>query len=184
MRQQIRLTESELQNIIEESVRRVIAENMEDEFNRRDVWNGIKGIGRRFNKRAISPAKQRTRKFGEKLQQGINGAKDTIVGTYDKAKGAVGDAYNDAKTAVSNTYDRAKKDINGYKQTFDQEMNISQNTRYIDNAIKALQQLQKATNYGKNPLFGPDTDTAQSVAKTISLLNSQIRANLNKRREF
>ena len=31
MRQQIRLTESELQNIIEESVRRVIAENMEDE---------------------------------------------------------------------------------------------------------------------------------------------------------
>lgn len=42
MRQQIRLTESELQNIIEESVRRVISENMEDE----GTWNQIKSAGR------------------------------------------------------------------------------------------------------------------------------------------
>lgn len=45
MRQQIRLTESELQNIIEESVRRVIAENTEDEGKVRDKWNQIKSAG-------------------------------------------------------------------------------------------------------------------------------------------
>lgn len=50
MRQQIRLTESELQNIIEESVRRVIAENMEDEGWFGNKWNQTKSaVGTALN---------------------------------------------------------------------------------------------------------------------------------------
>ena len=54
MRQQIRLTESELQNIIEESVRRVIAENMEDESKVGDwLSDTIAGIGNSFSRKDV-----------------------------------------------------------------------------------------------------------------------------------
>lgn len=44
---QIRLTEQELHFIVENAVNNILMENMEDE-SAKDIYNGIKGVGRRF----------------------------------------------------------------------------------------------------------------------------------------
>ena len=62
MRQQIRLKESELQNIIEESVRRVIAENMEDEFNLRGKYNQVQSAGHTLFNKESGDWKERLKK--------------------------------------------------------------------------------------------------------------------------
>lgn len=62
MRQQIRLTESELQNIIEESVRRVIAENMEDELNVKGTYNQVRSAGRTLFNKESGDWKERLKK--------------------------------------------------------------------------------------------------------------------------
>lgn len=142
MRQQIRLTESELQNIIEESVRRVIAENMEDEFNLRDVGNGIRNA------------------FG---------------GDVNRVKTAAKGIGSNMGKLYRNTKARVQKGIDDRKNAYGAGVNAAKNQRYIDNAIKALQQLQQATKYSNDPLFSPDKPMGQEVAKTINLLNGSLR---------
>lgn len=142
MRQQIRLTESELQNIIEESVRRVIAENAEDEGLFGDLWNA---------------------------------GKNALGGDVNRAKTAAQNLGPNMKKLYTNTKARVKKGFDDRKNAFGASMNASKNQRYIDNAIKALQQLQQATKYSNDPLFSPDKPMGQAVAKTINLLNGSLR---------
>lgn len=117
MRQQIRLTESELQNIIEESVRRVIAENMEDEGFFGDLWKaGKNAFGGDVNR-----AKAAAQQTGANIRNGIQ------------------NGYNNVKQGVQNGYNNVRQGVQKRANAFGASMNASKNQRYAENAVKALQ---------------------------------------------
>lgn len=93
MRQQIRLTESELQNIIEESVRRVIAENMEDEGFFGDLWNaGKNAFGGDVNR-----AKAAAQQTGANIRNGIQNGYNNVRQGVQKRANAFGASMNASK---------------------------------------------------------------------------------------
>ncbi len=156
MRQQIRLTESELQNIIEESVRRVIAENMEDEGFFGDLWRaGKNAFGGDVNR-----AKAAARQTGANIRNGIQ------------------NGYNNAKQGIENGYNNAKQGVQRRANAFGASMNASKNQRYAENAVKALQQLQQMTTYNNDPVFGPNSKTGQAVAQTLRMLNGALKGRI------
>ena len=156
MRQQIRLTESELQNIIEESVRRVIAENMEDEGFFGDLWKaGKNAFGGDVNR-----AKAAAQQTGANIRNGIQ------------------NGYNNVKQGVQNGYNNVRQGVQKRANAFGASMNASKNQRYAENAVKALQQLQQMTTYNNDPVFGPNSKTGQAVAQTIKMLNGAIKGRI------
>ena len=156
MKQQIRLTESELQNIIEESVRRVIAENMEDEGFFGDLWRaGKNAFGGDVNR-----AKAAARQTGANIRNGIQ------------------NGYNNAKQGIENGYNNAKQGVQRRANAFGASMNASKNQRYAENAVKALQQLQQMTTYNNDPVFGPNSKTGQAVAQTLRMLNGALKGRI------
>ena len=150
MRQQIRLTESELQNIIEESVRRVISENMEDESKALD-WLSDKAAGIRnsFSRRDVGRTKAAAKNLGANL----------------------GD--------LSNVGKKLRKDFSNRKKAFGAGVNASKNQRYVQNAVDALQQLQQMTTFKGDPTFGPNSATGKSVAQTLKMLVGYIKGRIN-----
>lgn len=150
MRQQIRLTESELQNIIEESVRRVIAENMEDELKAVD-WLGDKvaGIRNSFSRKDVGRTKAAAKNLGANF----------------------GD--------LSNVGEKLRKDFSNRKKAFGAGVNASKNQRYVQNAVNALQQLQQMTTFKGDPTFGPNSATGKSVAQTLKMLVGYIKGRVN-----
>lgn len=156
MRQQIRLTESELQNIIEESVRRVITENMEDEGFFGDLWRaGKNAFGGDVNR-----AKAAARQTGANIRNGIQ------------------NGYNNAKQGIENGYNNVKQGVQRRANAFGASMNASKNQRYAENAVKALQQLQQMTTYNNDPVFGPNSKTGQAVAQTLRMLNGALKGRI------
>lgn len=152
MRQQIRLTESELQNIIEESVRRVISENMEDEGFFGDLWRaGKNAFGGDVNR-----AKAAAQQTGANIRNGIQ----------------------NVKQGVQNGYNNVRQGVQKRANAFGASMNASKNQRYAENAVKALQQLQQMTTYNNDPVFGPNSKTGQAVAQTIKMLNGAIKGRI------
>lgn len=156
MRQQIRLTESELQNIIEESVRRVIAENMEDEGFFGDLWKaGKNAFGGDVNR-----AKAAAQQTGANIRNGIQ------------------NGYNNVKQGVQNGYNNVRQGVQKRANAFGASMNASKNQRYAENAVKALQQLQQMTTYNNDPVFGPNSKTGQAVAQTLRMLNGALKGRI------
>lgn len=156
MRQQIRLTESELQNIIEESVRRVIAENAEDEGFFKDIWNaGKNAFGGDVNR-----AKAAARQTGANIRNGVQ------------------NGINNVKQGVQNGYNNVRQGVQRRANAFGASMNASKNQRYAENAVKALQQLQQMTTYNNDPVFGPKSETGQAVAQTLRLLNGALKGRI------
>lgn len=152
MRQQIRLTESELQNIIEESVRRVIAENMEDEGFFGDLWRaGKNAFGGDVNR-----AKAAAQQTGANIRNGIQ----------------------NVKQGVQNGYNNVRQGVQKRANAFGASMNASKNQRYAENAVKALQQLQQMTTYNNDPVFGPNSKTGQAVAQTLRMLNGALKGRI------
>lgn len=156
MKQQIRLTESELQNIIEESVRRVIAENMEDEGFFGDLWKaGKNAFGGDVNR-----AKAAAQQTGANIRNGIQ------------------NGYNNVKQGVQNGYNNVRQGVQKRANAFGASMNASKNQRYAENAVKALQQLQQMTTYNNDPVFGPNSKTGQAVAQTLRMLNGALKGRI------
>ena len=152
MRQQIRLTESELQNIIEESVRRVIAENMENEGFFGDLWKaGKNAFGGDVNR-----AKAAAQQTGTNIRNGIQ----------------------NVKQGVQNGYNNVRQGVQKRANAFGASMNASKNQRYAENAVKALQQLQQMTTYNNDPVFGPNSKTGQAVAQTLRMLNGALKGRI------
>lgn len=150
MRQQIRLTESELQNIIEESVRRVIAENMEDESKVGDwLSDTIAGIGNSFSRKDVGRTKAAAKNLGANF----------------------GD--------LSNVGEKLRKDFSNRKKAFGAGVNASKNQRYVQNAVDALQQLQQMTTFKGDPTFGPNSAAGKSVAQTLKMLVGYIKGRIN-----
>lgn len=146
------MTESELQNIIEESVRRVIAENMEDEGFFGDLWRaGKNAFGGDVNR-----AKAAAQQTGANIRNGIQ----------------------NVKQGVQNGYNNVRQGVQKRANAFGASMNASKNQRYAENAVKALQQLQQMTTYNNDPVFGPNSKTGQAVAQTLRMLNGALKGRI------
>lgn len=79
MKQQIRLTESELNSIIEESVKRIIAENGEEEiFGINTALKNAFGGDARRAKSAAGSLRNAGQRVGSAMRQGYNNAKQGI----------------------------------------------------------------------------------------------------------
>lgn len=171
MRQQIRLTESELQNIIEESVRRVISENMEDESKAGDwLRDKFAGLGNAFGG-DVDRAKAAARQTGANIRNGIQNG-------YNNAKQGIENGYNNVRQGVQNGIDNVRQGVKKRANAYGAGVNASKNQRYVQNAVNALQQLQQMTTFKGDPTFGPNSATGKAVAQTIRLLNGVIKGRI------
>lgn len=99
MKQQIRLTESELNSIIEESVRRILAENGEEEiFGINTALKNAFGGDARRAKSAAGSLKNAGQRIGNAMQQGYNNVKQGVQNRAN-AFGASMNATKNAKYA-------------------------------------------------------------------------------------
>lgn len=98
----IKLTESELNQIIEESVRSIIAENMEDE----GLWDTMKSFGGQYAQRGKQKAQEMGQDFGQKMKGAYNSMTNGVKNAGKKMKGT----YNTVANDVKNTYKNAQQD--------------------------------------------------------------------------
>lgn len=97
----MRLTESELNQIIEESVRSIIAENMEDE----GLWDTMKSFGGQYLQRGKEQAQKMGHNVGQKMKGAYNTVANDVKNTYKNAQQdgqmkSMIKAFNDFKMAV------------------------------------------------------------------------------------
>jgi hypothetical protein len=98
----IKLTESELNQIIEESVRSIIAENMEDE----GLWDTMKSFGGQYAQRGKEKAQEMGQGFGQKMKGAYNSMTNGVKNAGKKMKGT----YNAVANDVKSTYRNAQQD--------------------------------------------------------------------------
>ena len=128
MKQTVRLTESELRAMIQETIN----EAMEDE----GLWGGISTLGS---------------KFGNKASRVAQNAGNAMGNAWNKAKQTVGNAYNKAANNVKQGYESAKKTYQAGSANQDAQ-------KAIQNAVRALNDLmaadQKLQQNGMNIIIG------------------------------
>lgn len=128
MKQTVRLTESELRAMIQETIN----EAMEDE----GLWGGISTLGS---------------KFGNKASRVAQNAGNAMGNAWNKAKQTVGNAYNKAANNVKQGYESAKKTYQVGSANQDAQ-------KAIQNAVSALNNLmavdQKLQQNGMNSIIG------------------------------
>ena len=131
MKQTVRLTESELRAMIQETIN----EAMEDE----GLWGGISTLGS---------------KFGNKASRVAQNTGNAIGNAWDKTKQTVGNAYNNAVDNVKQGYQNAKKTYQAGSANQDAQ-------KAIQNAVRALNDLmaadQKLQQNGMNSIIGNKT---------------------------
>ena len=101
-KQLIRLTESELEKIIQESVKSILSENMEDE----GLWDTVKSFAGQYGKRGKEQAQNLGRAAGQQMKQGYNAMKQGINNGYNAMK----QGYNNVKQDINNTMQNARQD--------------------------------------------------------------------------
>lgn len=108
-KQMVRLTESDLQNIIKESVMEILKENPQNE----GLWDYFKSMGRQGGNKAQSMGQQ----VGKQARQGWNAVKGAAQRGYDAAAQKVGQgvdavrgAYNNAAQGVKTMHQNAMQD--------------------------------------------------------------------------
>ena len=128
MKQTVRLTESELRAMIQETIN----EAMEDE----GVWGGISTLGS---------------KFGNKASRVAQNAGNTMGNAWNKAKQTVGNAYNKAANNVKQGYESAKKTYQVGSANQDAQKAIQNAVSALNNLMAADQKLQQN---GMNSIIG------------------------------
>ena len=123
------ITESQLRQIIEESVNNIINENEIDE----GVWDNIKsGFSGAFGgdvkraKQGVQRGVGAVRDFGSKMKQGVS------------------NMYNNAKQGVQNTYNNAAKGVGQRVNAFKANYQAGQNADKINGVINTLKELQNS----------------------------------------
>ena len=100
-KQVIRLTESELNQIIEESVRTIISENMDE-----GMWDTMKSFASQYGKRGANKAQQMGASVGSKMKDMYNKGTEKVQQGINKAKEVGANIENDIKQ----TYHNAQQD--------------------------------------------------------------------------
>ena len=94
-KQLIRLTEEDLSNIIESTMKRIISENEDNE----GMWDSLKSFAGQYGKRG----KENAQDLGKRAREGIKNS-------YNNAKNAVSNGYNNVKQDIHNTWQGAQRD--------------------------------------------------------------------------
>ncbi len=128
MKQTVRLTESELRAMIQETIN----EAMEDE----GLWGGISTLGS---------------KFGNKASRVAQNAGNAMGNAWNKAKQTVGNAYNKAANNVKQGYESAKKTYQVGSANQDAQKAIQNAVSALNNLMAADQKLQQN---GMNSIIG------------------------------
>lgn len=163
-KQMVRLTESDLQNIIKESVMQILKEDMNNE----GFMDYLRSFGRQGSNKAQAmgqqvsqQAKQGYNKMAGKAQQGWNSVKGAAQRGYDAAAQKVGQGVN----AVKGAYDNAAQGVKTMHQNAMQDssmanMQASMNKFqkdlevYLENGGQVTRQLKSQVSGIMNMLNG------------------------------
>ena len=152
-KQMVRLTESDLQNIIKESVMQILKENPQNE----GLWDYFKSMGRQGGNKAQSMGQQ----VGKQAQQGWNAVKGAAQRGYDAAAQKVGQgvdavrgAYNNAAQGVKTMHQNAMQDssmanMQASMNKFQKDLDV-----YLKNGGQVTRQLKSQVSGIMNMLNG------------------------------
>lgn len=161
MKQTIRLTESELRTLIEESVNEAL---MDEGF-----FDGLGALGNKF--------KNKAKRDGQNLATKAGGVVDKVTGAvknaYGQAKGAVQGAMDKAGTAVQNTKDAVKDVYKNTKKTYQVGSANGDAQKAVKNALQSLQNLytanEKMQQAGMSNIIG-NKQQSQTIQDAITAL--------------
>lgn len=152
-KQIVRLTESDLNNIIKESVMEILKENPQNE----GLWDYFKSMGRQGGNKAQSMGQQ----VGKQAQQGWNAVKGAAQRGYDAAAQKVGQgvdavrgAYNNAAQGVKTMHQNAMQDssmanMQASMNKFQKDLDV-----YLKNGGQVTRQLKSQVSGIMNMLNG------------------------------
>lgn len=125
----IRITESQLRQIVEESVSKIINENEIEE----GVWDNIKsGFKGAFGGDA------------ERAKQGVQRGVGAVKDFGSKMKQGVSDMYSNAKQGVQNAYNNVSDGVGQRVNAFKANYKAGQNADKINGVISTLKELQNS----------------------------------------
>ena len=111
-KQRIRLTESDLHDIIKESVNQILNERVDE--GPMDFMKSMFGQGKKKTQNYVNDKREkinnRMTKAKEAVQGAYNNAKDTVQGAYNNAKDTVQGAYDNVKQGAQTMYRNAQQD--------------------------------------------------------------------------
>ena len=120
-KQVIRLTESDLNNIIKESVQQILMENPENEL--------FGGLSRMFGK------------IGGDAKKGVENGYNSGRKAVGRFNNAVQDKYNQVSNAVQDKYNQASNAVRGYANDLKDAYQQGSNIQDAQRAIKVINDL-------------------------------------------
>lgn len=130
-KQVVRLTESDLNKIIAESVQQILKENPENE----GLWDRMKGM---FGK------------VGGDAKQGVTNAANNISNKAQQGWNAGKQMAKQVGNNVAQTYNNAKQSVQNYANDVKQAGQMASNKADAQQAIKTIQGLVQKGILGKN----------------------------------
>ena len=141
-KQMVRLTESDLQNIIKESVMEILKENPQNE----GLWDYFKSMGRQGGNKAQSMGQQ----VGKQAQQGWNAVKGAAQRGYDAVRGTYNNAAQGVKTMHQNAMqDSSMANMQASMNKFQKDLDV-----YLKNGGQVTRQLKSQVSGIMNMLNG------------------------------
>ena len=120
-KQMVRLTESDLNNIIKESVQQILMENPENEL--------FGGLSRMFGK------------IGGDAKKGVENGYNSGRKAVGRFNNAVQDKYNQVSNAVQDKYNQASNAVRGYANDLKDAYQQGSNIQDAQRAIKVINDL-------------------------------------------
>jgi hypothetical protein len=171
MKKTIKLTESQLHQLVKESVQQILMEDMEDE-----AFGGFKALGSLFGNRAKDAGQGMANYASQKYNQAKNavGRAATAVGNkVNQAGQYVGNKVNQAGQAVGNAYNTAK-------QTYQTGSASDDAQSAIENAVKALNNLKaadrKLQSLGQYSVIGRQGRLIDQLISSLGSMNGRFKA--------
>ena len=160
MKQRIRLTESELHRIVEDSVMAILTENEEDE-----LFGGVRALGSLFGNKAKTAGQGMANYASSKYNQ----AKDAV----QRGANYVGQKASQAGQAMGQAYNNAK-------QTYQTGAASDNAQTAIADAVKALNNLkaadQKLQSLGQYSVIGKQAQLIDQLIRSLGSMNGRFKA--------
>lgn len=134
----IKLTESDLQNIIKESVNQILREK--EENLEEGLWDTTKSFMGQYGKRGAQKAQQMGQAAGERMKQGYNNMKQNVQQGYNNVKNDIQQTARNARQDSSmkemqKAFNNFKNAVNTYRQ------NGGQTTRQLNSYLSAIDKM-------------------------------------------
>jgi soluble cytochrome b562 len=138
MKKQIKLTESDLQNIIKESVNQILRER--EENLEEGAWNTAKSFVGQYLNRGTKKAQDVKKEVGKKVREKYEKVRDGIQDGYDKIKDDIQQTARNARQDSSikemqKAFNNFKNAVNTYRQ------NGGQTTRQLNSYLSAIDKM-------------------------------------------